>query len=58
MKTIIELITDEIKMYSLNVDMMRHMRKLQFLTDLTCASFSVMVLWQQPKHIRKHHYDR
>jgi len=55
MKTIIELITDEIKMYSLNVDMMRHMRKLQFLTDLTCASFSVMVLWQQPKHIRKHH---
>lgn len=55
MKTIIELITDEIKMYSLNVDMMRRMRKLQFLTDLTCASFSVTVLWQQPKYIRKHH---
>ncbi len=51
MKTIIELITDEIKMYSLNVDMMRHMRKLQFLTDLTCASFSVMVLW--PKAYKK-----
>lgn len=30
MKTIIELITDEIKMYSLNVDMMRHMRSYSF----------------------------
>ena len=46
MKTIIELITDEIK----NV-----FSECGFLTDLTCASFSVMVLWQQPKHIRKHH---
>ena len=55
MKTIIERITVRLKMYSLNVDMMRHMRKLQFLTDLTCANFSVTVLWQQPKYIRKHH---
>lgn len=57
MKTIIELITDEIKNVFAECGYDEHMRKLQFLTDLTCVSFSVTVLWQQPKHIRKHHYD-
>ena len=55
MKTIIELIADEIKNVFTECGYDEAYAKLQFLTDLTCASFSVMVLWQQPKHIRKHH---
>ena len=57
MKTIIELITDEIKNVFTECGYDEAYAKVTVSNRPDLCEFSVTVLWQQPKYIRKHHYD-